>query len=240
QQRSDLGSSISHALRTPLIAMVGFLDIMADPNQHMEPDVRKNLIAIVNQQASYMTRIVFDLVMPIRADPNLGLQERPVDIRSIVDSALASLDLDSGPGVRVDIEKDLVAECDPNRIHQVLVNLLTNAARYGGPERLVVGRRRGNDVVLEVHDDGPGVPKRYEIMIWDRFERGAHRYNAGVPGSGIGLALVAMLIGAHGGSVGYRRSELLGGACFSVVLIDRAVDLPDDLPLERVGPLTLD
>ncbi len=222
QQRSALVSSISHELRTPLTAMVGFLDILTDPDQHIEREVREEMMGVVNQQASYMAGIVSDLVMLNRSEPDLQLKQRLVDVESVVGSAVASLDIDSGPGVTVEVEPGLTGFFDPNRIQQILVNLLTNAARYGGPNRLVVGRRSGNDVIFEVHDDGPGVPKRYEVIIWDRFERGSHRYNAGVPGSGIGLAIVAMLARAHQGTVSYRRSERLGGACFSMTLIGRA------------------
>ena len=222
QQRSALVSSISHELRTPLTAMVGFLDILSDPEQHIEPEVRGEMVGIVNQQATYMAGIVSDLVMLNRAEPDLRLKQKVVDVEAIVRSAVSSLDIDAGPGVSVEVEPGLTGFFDPHRVQQILVNLLTNAARYGGPDRLVVAKRDGNDVILEVHDNGPGVPKRYEVIIWDRFERGSHRYNAGVPGSGIGLAIVAMLTRAHQGIVGYRRSERLGGACFNVTLIGRA------------------
>lgn len=235
RQRSALVSSISHELRTPLTAMVGFLDILSDSAQEMSDQSRQELTGVVNQQATYMARIVSDLVMLNRKDPDLGLEERIVDVESVVEPAVASLDLDSGSGVMTEADSELAAHMDPNRIHQVLVNLLTNAARYGGPNRLVVAKRVGHDVVLEVHDDGPGVPKRYELMIWDRFERGAHRYNASTPGSGIGLALVAMLVQAHHGFVGYRRSERLGGACFTVTLPGRARRRQREAPLEPVG-----
>ncbi|HEX7100092.1 MAG TPA: ATP-binding protein [Acidimicrobiia bacterium] len=235
QQRSQLVSSISHELRTPLTAMVGFLDILADPDQQMDPEARKELIGIVNQQANYMARIVSDLVMLNRANPDLGLQERVHDVREVIKAAVSSLDVESSSGIDIEVQTGLAAHFDSDRIHQILVNLLTNAARYGGPRRLVVAKRVGDDLVLEVHDDGPGVPKRYEILIWDRFERGAHRYNAAIPGSGIGLALVSMLVRAHDGTVGYRRSERLGGACFSVVLPGRARTVAQIPNLEPVG-----
>lgn len=215
RQRTALVSSISHELRTPLTAMVGFLDILADPDQEIDIPARREMIGIVNQQATYMARIVSDLVMLNRQDPDIKLQRRLVDVESVVQTAVASLDLDTGPGVRTEVEPGLVGFFDPNRIQQVLVNMFTNAARYGGPNRLLVARRAARGVEFELHDDGPGVPKRYELVIWDRFERGAQRYNAGAPGSGIGLAIVEMLVRAHGGSVGYRRSERLGGACFT-------------------------
>lgn len=235
QQRTQLVSSISHELRTPLTAMVGFLDILADPDQQMDPEARNELIGIVNHQATYMARIVSDLVMLNRHNPDLGLEQRVADVKEIITSAVSSLDVESSSGVVIEAQPGLAGFFDANRIHQILVNLLTNAARYGGPNRLVVGKRVGDDLVLEVHDDGLGVPKRYEIVIWDRFERGAHRYNAAVPGSGIGLALVSMLVKAHDGTVAYRRSERLGGACFAVVFPGRARTVAQIPSLEPVG-----
>ena len=109
------------------------------------------------------------------------------------------------------------------------MNLLANSFRYGGEHRLVVARAVASDLTFEVHDDGPGVPKKYELVIWDRFERGPNRLNASVPGSGIGLAIVDAIARAHGGAASYRRSDELGGACFSVHLPGRV--------LAGVGPV---
>lgn len=233
QQRSALVSSISHELRTPLTAMVGFLDILTDPDQHIEARARNEMLEIVSHQATYMARIVSDLVMLNRSRPDITLHQELVDLDSVVKSAIAALDIDTGPGVSMNIEPGLAGFFDRDRIQQILVNLLTNAARYGGPRRLVTAHRDGNDLYLEVHDDGEGVKKRYELVIWERFERGAHRYDAGTPGSGVGLAIVDMLARAHNGLARYRRSEILGGACFSIYLPGRAESatthpVPDD------------
>ncbi|MGA7272308.1 MAG: HAMP domain-containing sensor histidine kinase [Acidimicrobiia bacterium] len=236
QQRSALVSSISHELRTPLTAMVGFLEILVDPDQHIETRARNEMLEIVTYQASYMARIVSDLVMLNRSKPDITLHQDLVDVDSVVKSAIAALDIDTGPGVSMNIEPGLAGFFDRDRIQQILVNLLTNAARYGGPRRLVTAYRDGNDLHIEVHDDGEGVKKRYELLIWERFERGAHRYDAGTPGSGVGLAIVDMLARAHNGVARYRRSEILGGACFSVDLPGRA-EATQDQPVpeaERV------
>ncbi len=83
-----------------------------------------------------------------------------------------------------------------------------------------MARTQETTLVIEVHDDGPGVPKKYELTMWDRFERGPNRLNATVPGSGIGLAIVDIIARSHGGSASYRQSELLGGACFSIEIPD--------------------
>jgi two-component system sensor histidine kinase AdeS len=111
---------------------------------------------------------------------------------------------------------------DANRLQQILVNLLSNARRYGGDECLVVARLHQSRLTLEVHDSGSGVPKKYELTIWDRFERGPNRYNAIEPGSGIGLSMVQSIATAHGGRALYRTSERLGGACFVVELEGRS------------------
>lgn len=222
RQRTALVSSISHELRTPLTAMVGFLDILNDGDQHVNDDSQREMLGIVDQQARYMARIVSDLVMLNRSEPDLGLQPRSVAIEPLIAAAVDSTDLESASGVALEVEPGLVGYVDPDRIQQVVVNLLTNASRYGGPNRLVTAASHDDGLVIEVHDDGPGVPKRYELAIWDRFERGAHRYDAGIPGSGIGLAVVDMLVRAHDGSATYRRSERLGGACFSISLPGRS------------------
>jgi two-component system sensor histidine kinase RstB len=100
--------------------------------------------------------------------------------------------------------------------------LTTNAIRYGGGRVDVVARVEQGTVIIEVHDDGPGVPTKHEFTIWEQFERGAHRLDATRPGSGIGLAIVRAVARAHGGRTGYSRSDRLGGACFSVILPRRA------------------
>jgi signal transduction histidine kinase len=99
---------------------------------------------------------------------------------------------------------------------QALVNLLTNATRYGAGRIEVVTLCAGGELTFEVRDDGPGVDERFERVIWERFERGLHRLDAGIPGSGIGLSVVRGIARAHRGDAGYRRSERLGGSCFWV------------------------
>jgi signal transduction histidine kinase len=166
---------------------------------------------------------VSDLIMLARGtDGGLALEVEPVQVG---DLAAASIHA-SGVGpetVEVEgAEPGLVAFVDRARMQQVLVNLLTNAARYGGDRRRLRVISSGSAVTFELHDNGPGVPRRHEMRVWERFDRGPNRLNATIPGSGIGLAVVAAIADAHGGSTAYRTSEILGGACFSVTLPGRA------------------
>ncbi len=220
-QRSVLVSSISHELRTPLTSLVGFLDLLNHATS-FDAAEREEMLGIVYDQATYMARIVSDLVMLSRGDlGELSLHVRRVDAGRLVDAAIVASGI---PREHLTIELDDGIEIyvDPDRLEQALVNLLTNAERYGGAHRLIrFVAAGGGDLVIEVHDDGPGVPRQHEIVVWDRFERGPNRYNAAIPGSGIGLAIVKAVATAHGGTAGYRVSEVLGGACFSLVLPGR-------------------
>jgi signal transduction histidine kinase len=214
-------SSISHELRTPLTAIVGFLDVITDGKTALDEEERINLTLVIQQQAGHMSRIVSDLMLLARGTPDeLALQERIVAVTQVIENAVHAVD-HHGVTLSTEVDPDLQARIDSSRVQQILINLLSNAVRYGNGTGLIVGRREGSDLTIEVHDDGPGVPRKYETAIWERFERGPNHLNASIPGSGIGLAVVATIVRAHGGSTVYRRSERLGGACFRVVLPNR-------------------
>jgi len=220
RQRTELVSSISHELRTPLTAMVGFLAVLQeDPKLHLEE--RIEMIEVVVDQATYLERIVEDLLILAHDDPTrIHLDVSSWNVATVAEHALNAANIDQSC-VTVDIDPDLTAVVDGGRIQQVLVNLLSNAKRYGGDRCLVLAHSSGGRLLLEVHDSGPGIPKKHELTVWERFERGPNRYNATVPGSGIGLAMVRSIAEAHGGRATYRPSELLGGACFVVDLPGR-------------------
>jgi signal transduction histidine kinase len=221
RQRSELVSSISHELRTPLTAIVGFLEVMMEEDSGIGETERLELTGIIHEQASHMSGIVSDLVLLARGSPDeMTLKESMVPVAELVKKATTSVEKKTN-SLTIEVEAHLQAMLDAGRVQQVMVNLLSNAVRYGQGKSLIVVRREGNDLAIEVHDNGPGVPKKYELAIWERFERGANRLNASTPGSGIGLAVVDAITKAHGGETGYRDSERLGGACFRVVLPNR-------------------
>jgi signal transduction histidine kinase len=220
QQRTDLVSSISHELRTPLTAMLGFLSIL-HYNEVNGPGERAELIEVVHHQANYLARIVQDLLLLADGDPSgMSLTISEVNVGGTISHALNATSIDHDCVV-VDVPKRLIAHVDAERLEQILVNLITNADRYGGNACLITAFAHGGALVVEVHDSGPGVPKKHELVIWERFERGPNRYNSLVPGTGIGLAVVRAIVEAHGGKAGYRRSDQLGGGCFWVELPGR-------------------
>lgn len=220
RKRAELVASVSHELRTPLTAMVGFMTLLDEHPEEFPVDARQEMISEATAQARHMSRLVSDLLMLARGDTSyLTLEMEEVTALSIVTSVLRGIE----PG-ETRIEEDLDAEAhirvDPDRMKQALGNLVDNAVRYGAGRCLLVAMVKGEDLILEVHDNGPGVPERFETVVWEQFERGAHRLDAVTPGLGIGLSIVEAVVEAHGGRVEYRKSERLGGACFSLIVRD--------------------
>ena len=219
-QRSALVSSVSHELRTPLTALVGFLDVLKDPQVFLDSKERTELTEVVHQQAVYMSRIVADLLLLARSSNGLQLRENEVKLEKLIASTLRSIPESKGV-IDVEVDPRLVGYFDSDRLQQVMANLVINAVRYGGGRVLITAYSAGPDLVIEVHDDGEGVPRKFELAIWEQFERGVHRLNSTVPGSGIGLAIVEMVVRRHGGIAKYERSKRLGGSCFKITLPGR-------------------
>jgi len=218
EQRSELVASVSHELRTPLTAIVGYLTLLDDSGEEFSPEARQEMVSEATAEARHMSRLVNDLVMLARGShSSLPLQITEVQLSDIVSTSIRNVE---ASGTRVDerSEADVTVRVDADRLQQALTNLVSNAVRYGGDHVIVHTHVEDRDLVVEVHDSGAGVPTRYESLIWQRFERGAHRLDAATPGLGIGLAIVRAVAESHGGTAHYRPSERLGGACFALTI----------------------
>jgi signal transduction histidine kinase len=221
RQRNDLIASVSHELRTPLTGVTGFSAVLNSEWETLDDDNKFEMVSIIDNQAQHLNRIVSDLVglahdglqsTDLELDI-VAIDEVPTDasvmVRELVDGEI-ELEIATEPGLWV--------FGDRGRLTQILVNLLTNAVRYGNGQIRLDTHAHDGHVVFEVHDSGPGVPKRHEEAIWERFDRGVHRLDATIPGSGIGLSIARSLAEAHGGTLTYQRSDVLGGACFTMSL----------------------
>ena len=229
EDRQNLVSSISHELRTPLTSMVGMLELMRLGDESLSREEQREFLETVTGQARYMGRIVSDLMLVARdLEGFIRVVPAPVELDRLVQTAASHVEGSQNVEFRLPA---LTIVVDGDRIQQAASNLVGNAVKYGNGRVLVTAKQLGEDIVIEVHDDGPGVPTKYELTIWNRFERGPRKLDSRIPGSGIGLAIVAMVARAHGGHAGYRRSELLGGSCFFISIPAHAV--AQDVP--RIG-----
>ena len=231
-ERQDLVSSISHELRTPLTSMFGMLELVRAGEIELSNHERNEFLETATDQARHMARIVSDLILLARdRDDTIYVAPSPCRLDRLVRDAVSGVE--GGDIVEVDVPPLTVA-VDTTRFDQAVANLVANAVKYGGG-RVIVTTDTDEDLTIEVHDDGPGIPTKYELVIWNRFERGPRRLDSRVPGSGNGLAIVARVAKAHGGTAGYRRSEILGGACFFISIplapdLGEVVEIAPDHP----------
>ena len=215
QQRRELISSVSHELRTPLTAVVGFLQVLEEDPDAFTPSEQESMMSEVSSQARHMSRTVTDLITLARdGGANLMIRSSEASLADIVDSASNEA---LGASFTSDVDDHLL-HVDAGRLDQAIGHLLSNARKYGGDRIHLRAAVQGGTLLIEVHDDGPGIPTKYLSSIWNQFDRGERRLDSTNPGLGIGLAIVRAVAAAHGGAAEYRRSELLGGACFSITM----------------------
>ncbi len=222
-QRRRLVADASHELRTPLTALQALLENLADGVTEPDPAT----LGVALAQTQRLTRLVAQLLDLSRLEAGeVPLRRSRLDVGQLAERAAAEAraqcaSLGRSVDVEVDVESRLQLDADPERLAQVLANLLDNATRHapaGGRVR-VVGRRApepgggpGNGsggastagVRLEVIDDGPGIAPADRERVFDRFARtddARSRSGGGAGGSGLGLAIVRWVVELHGGSV---------------------------------------
>jgi signal transduction histidine kinase len=200
--RRELIANVSHELRTPITALQAVLENLVDGVAEPDPATMRLALA----QTERLGRLVRELLDLSRIDAgSQPLSRADVPVREVVLAATAEASL-AGRPVRftADVEPtDLTAYVDEARLHQVLANLLDNAARHSpaGATVLVRARSAGHGIRLEVLDEGPGVPAAERARVFDRFYRSAADDGSGTGGTGLGLAIVRWAVLLHGGHV---------------------------------------
>lgn len=201
QARRRMSADIAHELRTPLTVLQAGLEELRDGLVPADPP---NLSAL-HDQAVRLGRVVNDLSDLAHAEsPSLQLSPERLDLADLASDALLvwrpRMD-EAGLSLQTSLQMGAMVCVDPDRVSQVVTNLLSNAVRYSSPgDRIAVDvRREGSDVLLRVGDTGPGIPPDDIPLVLTRSYRGADQRSK--PGSGIGLAVVSALTQAQGGDV---------------------------------------
>jgi signal transduction histidine kinase len=215
--RHDFTSSVSHELRTPLTQILLFGETLELGRAGGE-DERRQALAIIVQEARRLAHLVENVLHLSRAERRMvRVSPMPTPLAALLREIVerfAPLAGAAAVRIRAELDETAVAAVDPEALHQIVINLLDNAVKYGGsgPITLRAGLRDGA-ARLEVEDAGPGVPAGDRLRIWEPFVR--LRAEDAVPGSGIGLAVVRELVTAHGGRC--RVEATAGGASRFVV-----------------------
>jgi signal transduction histidine kinase len=217
QTQREFVADASHELRTPLTSILANLELLqASLDSHAQPEDRE-VVDSALRSSRRMSRLVADLLLLARADAGRLGAHRRCDLAEIAGEAAAeAAPLMGNRVLELDNERPLRVEGSPDELHRMVLNLLDNAIRHT-PERATIELRLGEEdgqAVIEVADDGPGVPVAVREQIFDRFVRGEGPSDtAAGTGTGLGLAIVSAVAKSHGGSVEAGESAS-GGALF--------------------------
>jgi len=200
--RAALLSSVSHDLRTPLTAILGAASSLRRDSARIGEDDRVSLLNTIEDEARRLDRFVNNLLEMTRLEGGALKPKRElVDLQDAVESAIAAVRKTKGSLV---VTRDFPGglppiEADPVLTDSVLVNILDNAAKYGGTRVRIIATAEDHDIRLTVEDDGPGIPSELLPHVFDRFTRTVDV--AATPGAGLGLSICKGLVEAMSGTI---------------------------------------
>jgi signal transduction histidine kinase len=217
QKQREFVADASHELRTPLTSVLANLELLQASLGAADQAEDREIVDSALRSSKRMGRLIGDLLLLARADAGRLPAHRRVDLAEIAGDAAAEVaPLMGNRELIVDNEKPLRVEGSRDELHRMVLNLLDNAIRHtpqGSCVELRLWESDGNALV-EVADNGPGIPESMRAQVFDRFVRGTGPADtARGTGTGLGLAIVSAVAESHGGGVEVRESKS-GGALF--------------------------
>jgi PAS domain S-box-containing protein len=217
RSRADLVSTVAHELRSPLTSVKGFTATLLAKWDRFNDEQKKLMLTTVNADADRVTRLLSELLDVSRIDAGrLEMRKQVVDLGRVIEKIVAGRVASGEPAERfvVDVQGELPEMwLDPDKIEQVVGNLVENALRHGEGTVTIAVRPHEDGAVVTVGDEGEGIPEETASRVFTRFWRGGNRRG----GTGLGLYIVKGLVEAHGGTIEVGRSPS-GGAQFRFVL----------------------
>jgi signal transduction histidine kinase len=210
--RDSVLANISHEFRTPLAAQLASIELMLDGWEQLPRDRLAELLRALQRGTQRLTQLIDNLLESVRIESGqLGIRRQRVDLHEVAADARALIEgllTQRGQLIEVEIPDGLPpVEGDPQRLTQVVTNLLANASKFGPEGRAIrIGAGTdGGEVSVWVEDEGPGVPDLDRASIFDRFYRSADA-EPEPKGLGLGLWIVKSIVERHGGRVGATRT----------------------------------
>jgi len=222
EARNQFLAIVSHELRTPLTSIVSFSELIRGEAEGLTADGIR-FLDIIERNADRLHRLVGDLLMLDRLEAGaLPLDLAPVSIADLAAEAVRSASAAAAKqGISIDVAtgKGPAVPGDHRRLMQVLDNLIANAVKFSPRNRRVHVKAAydGSQWRIDVTDSGIGIPPEEVGRLFSRFVRASNARTAGLPGTGLGLSVVKVLVEMHGGHVEVK-STLGRGSTFSVYL----------------------
>ena len=219
-QKDAFLSQISHELRTPMTSIRAFSEILTEGD--LPPEQVAKYGRIIHDEAKRLTRLLDDLLdLSVLENGTVQLNLGLASLQQMLDTALTAA-RQTRPERSFTVHRDLPSEAfyvktDADRLTQVFINLISNARKYCDaprPELRITVRQRGGKVMVDFIDNGKGIPKESQALIFEKFTRLTDANRAG--GAGLGLAICREIMANLGGSIAYLPGQ--GGAAFRVTL----------------------
>jgi signal transduction histidine kinase/ABC-type multidrug transport system ATPase subunit len=212
----DFIHRLSHELRTPLTAITGYASTLRATDVHWDATSKRRFLDAIAAEAARMGRLVGDLLDSSAISAGvMTMHPDWCDLPTVLAAAVAAVPGDPG---HITIEVDQVPPvwADHDRLEQVLVNLLDNAVRHGGHSAVLRAYVEGRHVVIDVVDDGPGIPEELRESVLQPYVRA----DTTVPGAGLGLAICKGIVEAHQGHL-----AIVGARVATVVRVSLPLDV---------------
>jgi PAS domain S-box-containing protein len=214
---------ISHEMRTPLTAVIGYADMLAKTEAENLSERGRQMVEVINRSAERQMRLLRDLLLLARIESgSFELRPEPLDLTELARQATEIAEpAAEAAGLDLQLRTDgaLSLSGDRDRIGQAIDNLLTNAIKFtpeGGSVAVRVDAD-GDRALIEVEDSGTGIPLDEQDRLFERSYRASGATERNIPGSGLGLTIVKEIVEAHGGSASFQ-SEPGRGSTFRLEL----------------------
>lgn len=234
EMRADFVANVSHELRSPLTALIGFIETLRGPASD-DTTARTRFLDIMHRESQRMSRLIEDLLSLSRVEINEHVAPKtPADIRRILKGVIEVLEPQTAKQditINLSIPDDMpMAVGDPDQLNQVFRNLIENAIKYGGDGQTITitveaaarvpGTARPG-LSVSVTDNGPGIPKDVIPRLTERFFRAdkarSNMAETGINSTGLGLAIVKHIVSRHRGHLSVE-SSIGKGSTFTVFL----------------------
>ena len=222
KERSAFLAALSHELRTPLNAILGFADVLLSEVDGTLDDATREELGVIRASASHLRSLIDDILeLSALESGGLRLNRSAVDVHAIAEEVVREQQpIAAAKKLRLDLEgeRGAIADADPQRLRQVLGNIVGNAIKFTsrGGVRVVVEDQGGGEVIVHTIDSGPGIAPQERAAIFEEYGQAGDTATRG-KGTGLGLAIARRLVAMHGGEL-ELSSQLGHGSRFTFKL----------------------